>query len=467
MKELFILSGIRGHINTFSSELIEKIAISYGLWLKNKDQRKVIISRDTRPSSKGIKESVIKGLLKTSCQVYDVGISPSPITIFTKNRLKISGGIIITGSQNPPEINGMRFLSNKTYVNDHELKEINSLSEHLDYSQYNKKSINISENVIRMNAIPEYLNNLYSKIKPNRTKDRGNLKIIVDTGAGTCKEIVPELLKSLGCEVIEINSIVTGNNKYPRKLSLNEKNLELLIKKVWEEKADLGLAYDINGHRFRIVGDDYKCYAKDISLALIAEDFFRKHSKKCIFVTNIASSLRLDKIANEYDVKVIKTAIGEFFIALKMESVMREKPNMLVLGGEGTSGGVIIPNFNNTRDAIYATAKLIEILSEGDKTISSLVSGLPKYFKFIEKINIEGIEIKPLIKRVKEELLSEGEKVFQMGNDLRIDKDCKNFVLIHPSTTEQSIKVIAEAKRKSLARILSQTTAKLVEINIE
>jgi phosphomannomutase len=236
------------------------------------------------------------------------------------------------------------------------------------------------------------------------------------------------------------------------------------MKKVWEEKADLGIAYDINGHRLRIIGDDYKCYPKDISLALIADHYANLGLKPCYLVTNISSSLRLDILTEEYDIKLVKTAIGEFFLALKIHSLMKEYPNAYIFGGEGSNGGVMIPKFNNTRDAIFATVKIIELLQGTNKKISSLVNEFPDYHKYTENINIEDINVTQLITKIKQELRSEGEKVFQMGNDLRIDNENESFTLIHPSTTEPVIRIIAEAKRKSLARILSQTTAELIRM---
>lgn len=464
MKDLFILSGIRGERESLTDELIEKTAISFGLWLRQKNQKKVIVGYDTRPSSKEIKRSVIRGLLKANCQVYDVGECPSPVIIFTKNRLNISGGIIITGSQNPSEINGLRFLSKITYVNNYELKKIRNIAHNLDFSNYQGKEITPSENVNSIDAISDYLQTLFSKVQLERIKENNDLKVVVDTGAGTTKFVVPELLTRLGCEVKLINNEFNDSEIFPRKLDLIKKNLEGLIKKVWEEEADLGIAYDINGHRLRIVGNDYKCYSKDISLALLADYYVNLGPKPIYLVTNISSSLRLDILAEEYDIKLIKTAIGEFFLALKIDSLIKEYPNAYVFGGEGSNGGVMIPEFNNTRDAIFATVKIIELIQTTNKDISSLVNKFPTYHKYTENISIVEETITSLITEIKQELRSEGEQVFQMGNDLRIDNENENFVLIHPSTTEPVIRIIAEAKRKSLARILGQTTAKLVRM---
>ncbi len=126
----------------------------------------------------------------------------------------------------------------------------------------------------------------------------------------------------------------------------------------------------------------------------------------------------------------------------------------------------MFPYFNNTRDGIFAAAKIIEIMIKSQKSISKLVSELPRYYSHRLRINIKNLEIKSLINSVKEELLNEGEQVEQIDNDLRFGKEKDWFVLIHPSNTEPIIRVISEAKRDSLARVYCEATAELVKLKM-
>ena len=317
------------------------------------------------------------------------------------------------------------------------------------------------------NVIQEYIEAL--KLFIDVDKDKNNLKVIIDTGAGAGKYIAPQLLEDLGCQVILINNDLDENNNFPREIEPIGVNLEELRITVWKEKADLGIAYDCDADRLGIIGDDYKWYPEDVGLALITEFSFSQIDNtkvKTRFVTNLASSLMFEVLAKKSKAEVIRTPIGERYLVEKMEELRIENPSDYIIGGEGSCGGVMFPQFNNARDGIFATAKLIEILVNTSEKISTLVSELPKYHSFREKIDIKGLEIESIIQSVKKELISEGEDVTQTLNDLRFGLGDDWFVLIHPSNTEPIIRIISEAKRESLARIYCETAAELVKIVI-
>ena len=187
-------------------------------------------------------------------------------------------------------------------------------------------------------------------------------------------------------------------------------------------------------------------------------------------MTNIASSLMFEVIAEKYNVKIIRTPVGERFLTNKIISLMKQKNSYLkkslIFGGEGSCGGVIFPYFNNTRDAIFATTKIIEILVETGLHFSELAAKLPKYYTYREKVNILNKNINHIITELKNELISEGEIVNQIDQDLRFGNQKDWFTLIHPSNTEPIIRVISEAKRESIARLYCETTAALVRMVI-
>ena len=172
----------------------------------------------------------------------------------------------------------------------------------------------------------------------------------------------------------------------------------------------------------------------------------------------------------KYNAQIIRTPVGEMFLKDKMDILIEmegKEPNRrLIFGGEGSCGGVMFPYFNKTRDGIFAAAKIIEILVKTGKTVSDLVSNLPKYYSKREKIQIKNKNIEQIIKLLRKELIQEGEEVDQIDLDLRFGKGKEWFVLIHPSNTEPVIRVIAEAKRESLARIYCEVTSELIRLVI-
>ncbi|GAH52237.1 unnamed protein product, partial [marine sediment metagenome] len=252
-----------------------------------------------------------------------------------------------------------------------------------------------------------------------------------------------------------------------------QNNLKDLIMEVWQGKCDVGFAHDCDADRLAIICENGICYPEDIGLALIMEHQLKNYedqTEEVIFITNLASSSMFDVIAEKYGARVIKTPIGEIFLVEKMCNLIEDRSktskNSLIFGGEGSCGGVMFPSFNNTRDGIFAAAKIVEILVDSGEKISKLVSKLPKFFSYRKRIKIATKDVKLIIERIEQELIDEGEIVNQIGYDLRFGKEKEWFVLIHPSNTEPIIRVISEAKSDSLARIYCETTAELIKLVI-
>ncbi|MHA1670465.1 MAG: hypothetical protein ACTSV5_07775 [Promethearchaeota archaeon] len=465
---IFTFSGIRGIVGRdLNSEIAKKIAIAFGSWLKG-EKKKVIIGRDTRPSGLQIEKGLIEGLVSMGCDIINVGICPTPVLVYIKNKLKIPAGVIITGSHNPPEWNGIKLISSNNYLNNEDLKEIRELMEKTDLSLY-PKTVSVGKVEI-LNPIPEYLKDLLNQINMKKRKTK-KIRVVLDTGAGAGRMVIPRLLKDLGCEVKLINDEIYLNGVFPRGIEPIENNLHDLIMEVWQGKYDIGFAHDCDADRLAIIGEEGVYYSEDIGLALIMEFYLQNLDndyEDVVFVTNLASSLMFDVIAEKYGARVIRTSIGELFLVDKIRTLIDENisKKSFIFGGEGSCGGVIFPLFNNTRDGIFAAAKIIEILATTGENLSTLVSNLPKYYSYREYIKIKNIEVNSLISHINEELCKEGEKVSQINNDLKFGKSKEWFILIHPSNTEPIIRVICEARSSSLARIYCQTTAELVKLVI-
>ncbi len=469
-KELiFTISGIRGIVGeNLNPDIVKKIALAYGLWLKD-DDKKVIIGRDTRPSGENLEKAIIEGLTNANCRIINLGVCPTPIIIYTKNKSKVPGGIIISGSHNPPEWNGIKLLSAKTFLNDLEVKEISKILYNDQLNQYFQKKLSHPKLTNDLNATNDYIKDLTNLIDFKRIRRNNNLRVVLDTGAGAGKIVTPKILQKLGCNTKLINNEFK-KNKFPREIEPIEKNLKDIIQTLKEEKYDLGFAQDCDADRIAIIGNDGTCYPEDIGLALIADYYFKKYhqeGKRIIFVTNLASSLVFEAIASKYDAQVIRTPVGERNLADKMEDlILKEGSSSKIIGGEGSCGGVMIPQFNNTRDGIFAAAKIVEILVEAKEKISILVSRLPKFYAFRENISIKNINLEKFIDQLKESLTSEGENVAQIGMDLRFSQENDWFVLVHPSNTEPIVRIISEAKSESLAISNLKKTTKQIKLVI-
>ena len=469
----FTPSGIRGRIGKdLNPKVVKKIAITFGLWFKGKDKR-VIIGRDTRPSGREFEKVVIDGLIATGFKIINAGICPTPIIIHAKNRLSIPGGIVITGSHNSQEWNGLKLLSIGNFLEAAEMEYIKNQLNTINLKSFSFKNKKEYEHVEYLNPYMHYTQDIFKHIDLEDIANKNTLRVVIDTGAGAGKFVTPQILKKMGCKVRLINNKLLVNEGFPRGIEPKEGNLRELIMEVWQGKFDLGFAHDSDADRLAIIGDDGTYYPGDIGLSLITEDYLKKNynsNKEISIITNLASSLRFEALAEKFGAVVIRTSIGERYLTAKMNSLIKKKnkesENLLVFGGEGSGGGFMFPYFNKTRDGIFAAAKIIEILVETGKKISDLVSLLPKYYTYKKNINIKNKDYKIIIELVKKELTNEGEYVEQIDQDLRWGKGMEWFILIHPSNTEPLIRVISEAKRESLARVYCEVTAELINLII-
>ncbi len=463
---IFTFSGIRGIAGKDLSEgIVEKIAFLFGERFE-KEKRKAIIGRDTRSSGLNLEKAVISGLSLADFEIYRTGICPTPVLIFMKNKLNINLGIMITGSHNPPDWNGLKLIKDENYLNNLELKDLKKKLNETQTQFF--QSQKVEKNIKDVNPIPDYLQSLYSHLNLKKIKKKNNLKVVIDTGAGAGKVVTPKMLRDLGCQVKSINDELYVNNVFPRGIEPVAKNLHDLIMEVWQEKYDVGFAHDSDADRLAIIGENGTCYPEDIGLALIMEYMLQNADHKfkdVFFVTNLASSLIFDLIGEKYGAKVIRTPIGEYYLINEIRHLTKDNSNStLVFGGEGSCGGVMYPPFNNTRDGIFAVAKIVEILALTGEKMSVLVSKLPRYYTYREIIKLDNYQVKSIIDKTRVELENEGEKVVQINQDLKFGSNKEYFVLIHPSNTEPVIRIISEAKTESLARVYCQTTAELIKL---
>ena len=453
---VFTISGIRGiYGKSLNNEIILKIAVAYGQWLKG-NNKEVVIGRDTRASGEAIEKLIIEGLTSTNCKVINLGICPTPVILYAKNKLDIPGGIIISASHNPPEWNGLKLLSDKTLLKNSELNEIHDTVKEIDLKSLKKLKSDKSLAIKNLNFIQEYIKDLYKFINVDYIREHNNLNVAIDTGAGAATEVTPHILKDIGCTIKIINTELDEKGNFPREIEPVEKHLTELKKLVLEGSYDVGFAHDCDADRLAIIGNDGTFYPEDIGLALITDAYFKKFKdsgNNMIFVTNLASSLIFEALAEKYGAQVIRTPVGERYLAEEMDKLIRsEKESSIIFGGEGSCGGVMFPQFNNTRDGIFAAAKLIEILVETKEKLSDLVAKLPQFFSVREYITIKNINLNTVINQVKEILISEGYDVDQIYNDLRFGQGNEWFVLIHPSNTEPILRIISEANLESLAK---------------
>ena len=354
---------------------------------KGKNIKTIVIGRDGRTSSPALAEALSKGIVSTGVNILDVGLVPSPVVYFVIEHTEGKSGVVITGSHNPAEYNGLKITINgETLAGD----KIQQLKQRIDNDNYlTGETGSIEQNSTFTN---EYIGIISEDIHIVRP-----MKVVVDCGNGAAGELAPILLKTLGCEVIELFCDIDGTfpNHHPD--PSQPENLTDLISAVQHYNADVGIAFDGDGDRLGVVDCKGKIIWPDRQMMLFAKDVLAlKPGSEVIY--DIKCSRHLGEQIVKEGGRPIMWKSGHSFIKAKI------KETGAVLAGE-LSGHI----FFNDRwfgfdDALYSASRLIEILSADTRNSDEVFADFP------DSINTPEITIK----------LAEGESVALMEKILSI-----------------------------------------------
>jgi phosphomannomutase/phosphoglucomutase len=391
-------------------------------------------------------------------------VCPTPFLLFGHKAYNCDGTVIISASHNPPEFNGMKCLAPwGTFLSREELEEINQFFYEIEPKHFVqwKEVGTISKRTdiydLYFNAMQPFINReIFDQARENP------LKVVMDPGAGAGTKITSRLLSDFGMDVNEINTEKIEPYRYPREFEPIRANLTALSEAVVDSGAAVGFAHDCDADRLGLIGETGEIYSEDVILALLVNYLIKEELRKepalqrvPVIVTNCASSLMLDDLAEQYNGKIFHTPVGERYLAEKMMLLMKdpEFENNFIFGGEGSCGGVMIPTFNNTRDGMFAAVKLCEMIIESKMKLSELVAELPKYYSIRRKINLDKTNALDLMQRLSESLQSEGIDYESIDNDIKVNGN-KEWTLVHPSNTEPIIRIITEAPTEERANEL-------------
>ncbi|MDI6785306.1 MAG: phosphomannomutase/phosphoglucomutase [bacterium] len=348
-----------------TDEAVFKIGQAYGTIAQNKKIIKVAIGQDVRLSSPYIANNLIKGIISTGLDVIDLGICPTPLLYFALYQLEIGGGIMVTGSHNPPEYNGLKLCLGKDTIYGKEIQNIRKVIEEESFRQGNGK-------VSNFNITTEYINYLLHKFQDLKN-DNYKIKVVIDCGNGTGGLVAPEILKSLNCEVIELYSKPDGNfpNHHPDPTV--PEYLQDLIKTTMKEKADAGIAYDGDTDRIGVVDELGNIIWGDKLMIIFSREIL-KNNPKAKFIGEVkCSDLMYQDIQNHGGTPIMwKT--GHSLIKAKM------KEEQALLAGEMSGHMFFADRYFGFDDAIYTTCRLIETLKHNKRKLSDLLADLHSTF---------------------------------------------------------------------------------------
>ena len=366
-KNIFRAYDIRGNsITDLDDQTIRKIGYVLGKRILNAGQDSVYIGHDSRLSAASLQKALITGFNASGVKALVLGLVPTPLVYYATKTGSTPNGVMITGSHNPKDDNGLKIVLNDSAVSGLELFE----------EVANQDVVpEVPENFETIEIVPNYLKEVKEKVQITK-----KLKVILDAGNGAAGEIADLIFNSLGFETISINKEPDGNfpNHHPD--PSKEKNLEELKMMVEEHGADLGFAFDGDGDRVGMITNDGDSVLADHLIMLLTKNYLKKRAGPIIF--DVKCSSQLPTLINQLGGEAIMAKTGHFNIKKAI------KEHNAVLGGEMSGHIFINHEWYGFDDAIFTAAILAQIISDDALSSSEVINKFPKTFSTPE-LNLE------------------------------------------------------------------------------
>ncbi len=444
------VSGMRGLVGKGMHPLLAcEMSMAYGRSIAKCGA--VILGRDSRPSGAMFARAVASGLQAVGCDVIDIGIVPTPTVPIMIDELKAAGGIQISASHNPVEWNALKFFNRDARnIDKQELELLLSTYDAdqacLTWDGLGSYQENDNALHIHQQKILELIDNdLIRQEKP---------KVLIDSvnGAGSC--IAPELLRSLGCDVVELYTDPT--QVFPRDPEPTASNVTETGQKVVESGAAIGFVQDPDADRLAIIDETGKYIGEEYTLVLCAAARLAQLQDAgihdAVVCTNLSTSRMLEDIAARYGAQVKRSSVGEANVVDAMQA------SNAVMGGEG-NGGVIDPRIVWGRDSQIGMALVVDYLCRSGGAFSELVARIPSYGMHKEKVALDRQQVTERSPRLREHELCKDADFDEQDGLKCIWSD--RWVHVRASGTEPASRIIAEAP--SLAEA-SELAAQVREI---
>lgn len=444
------ISGIRGTIGGHAGDNLTpldvvKFTTAYARLIAERNPGRkltIVVGRDARISGEMVANLVEGTLLGCGVDVVNVGLCTTPGTELAVTAHKADGGIIITASHNPRQWNALKLLNGDgEFLSDAEGKRVLAMAEEEDYAYPEIDGIGhvVSRESYNERHIEQVLALPLVDVEAVRAR---KFKVVVDAVNSVGGVVMPELLRRLGCEVVELNCEPTGEFAHnPEPLP---QNLTEIAEVIVREKADLGIVVDPDVDRLAFVNEDGTMFVEEYTLVAVA-DYVLSH-KVGNTVSNLSSSRALRDVTERRGGHYYASAVGEVNVVAKMKEVGA------VIGGEG-NGGVIYPELHYGRDALVGTALFLTYLAQRGLTMTQLRATYPAYFASKNKIELTpAIDVDKVLREIKTSYA--GEQVNDIDG-VKIDF-AENWVHLRKSNTEPIIRVYTEAKSMEEADALAQ-----------
>lgn len=357
---IFRAYDIRGVVGqTLTRSAVTLIGRAIGSEALQRGRNTFVVGRDGRISGPDLVKALIDGIISTGCDVKDIGCVPTPVMYFATHYLDTQNGVVVTGSHNPPDYNGLKIVIDGETLSGPSIQSLRQRIETRNFISADSGSVEV------INVVPDYIERIRGDVTLSRP-----LKVVVDCGNGVAGGVIPQLLEGLGCEVIGLFCDVDGTfpNHHPD--PSKTENMQDLVKAVAANQADIGLAFDGDGDRLGVVSADGRIIWPDRVLMLYAIDILERNPGGLI-IYDVKCTRHLDAIIREHGGEPLMWKTGHSFIKAKI------KETGALLAGEMSGHIFINERWYGFDDALYAAARLLEVLGKDDRSSTEVFADLP------------------------------------------------------------------------------------------
>jgi len=357
---IFRAYDIRGVVDqTLTQSAVTQIGRAIGSEALQRGRNTFVVGRDGRLSGPDLSAALIKGIISTGCDVKDIGCVPTPVLYFATHYLDTQNGVVVTGSHNPPDYNGLKIVIDGETLYGASIQSLRERIEDNNLISADPGSVEV------INVVPDYIERIRSDVTLARP-----LKVVVDCGNGVAGGVIPQLLNGLGCEVTELYCDVDGTfpNHHPD--PSKTENLQDLIRAVAANQADIGLAFDGDGDRLGVVSADGRIIWPDRVLMLYIIDILERNPGGQI-IYDVKCTHHLEGVIRENGGDPLMWKTGHSLIKAKI------RETGALLAGEMSGHIFINERWYGFDDALYAAARLLEVLCKDERSSTEVFADLP------------------------------------------------------------------------------------------
>lgn len=384
-KRIFGTDGVRGtaNIEPVTAETALKLGRAAGHVFKTLERRapgqgrhKIVLGKDTRLSGYMLENAISSGILSMGVDVLFIGPLPTPGVAYVTRSLRADAGIVITASHNPYDDNGIKFFRPDGYKLDDRIEQqVENLVFSGDIENIRPTADDIGKAVRIDDALGRYIEHVKASFPRGLTLE--GMRIVVDCAHGAAYKSTPCVLRELGAEVI-----VYGNHPDGKNINKDCGSMHpaLMCSKIWEHRADVGIAHDGDADRLLLCDETGKLIDGDDILAIASLDML---ANGCLtektLVATVMSNAGLDAVVNQAGGRVVRTSVGDKHV---IDEMLRNGSN---LGGE-QSGHLIFRDFSTTGDGLVAALQVLRIMKAREQRLSELVKCWTRFPQVVTNI---------------------------------------------------------------------------------